>query len=152
MSPSCHRFPERSQPLGRLVEQTTKRYIPWLGLRCPCSPPLPSFVGKAQQLLLGHEAAPSKWFVFCIFPLSKIKVTALVYLLFHTGDHSSQVLQGFRSDIYACSRFLRGQCHFWSPSELYEPFLQVTFTHLPCRCALALEALLLPPAAESHLH
>lgn len=135
--------------LGWVVEQTAKRCITWLGLHCPSSHPLLSFVSKAQQLLLGHEAAPSKQSVFHIFSLSEIKVTVLVYLLFHGGGHSNQVLQGSRSGIYAWSRSLRGQGGFWSPSELYEPFLQVALTHLPCSCALVLEALFLPPAAES---
>jgi len=107
MSPPCHQSPGRGQPLGLLVEQTAKRCISWLDLHCPRSPPLLSFVGKAQWLLLGHEASPSKWVL-----LSKIKVTTVAYLLFHREGHSRQVLQGFRRDIYACSRFLRGQCGF----------------------------------------
>lgn len=112
-----------------------------------------SFTTNAQLLLLRHEAALLQWFVFPIFPLPKVKLTAVLYLLFHTGHHSDQVLWAFSSDIYASCRFLRGQCAFWSPSDLYEPFtLHASHTN-------ALEALLPIPmhgASESrqgyHFH
>lgn len=67
-----------------------------------------SFTTNAQLLLLRHEAAPLQWFVLPIFPLPKVKLTAVLYLLFHTGHHSDQVLRAFSSDIYASCRFLRG--------------------------------------------